>query len=77
MEAHPELAHYNRWVTVFYGGREAKDYENIYDPDQPLKVLRMSDNKTIKEGYLLRSNVLLMFLQFKEKETVELPYGQY
>ena len=67
----------NREVTVFYGGKEAKDYQNIHEEGQDLKVLRLSDNHIIKEGFLLRTNVLLMFVQFQNKNTVELPFGQY
>jgi len=77
LELHPELSVYNRWVTVFYGGRELKDYENIYAEDKKLKVLRLGENNVIKEGYLLRTNVVLMFVEFQEKNTVELPYGKY
>ena len=58
------MAHLDREVTVFYGGKEKKDYENIYE-EQGLKVLRLVDNSSIREGYLLRTNVLLMFLQFR------------
>ena len=58
------MAHLDREVTVFYGGKEKKDYENIYE-EQGLKVLRLVDNNSIREGYLLRTNVLLMFLQFR------------
>lgn len=31
----------------------------------------------VKEGYLLKTNVALMYAQFEEKKTVQLPYGQY
>ena len=42
-----------------------------------MKVLRLGENSHIREGYLLRTNVLLMFLEFREKNTVELPKGRY
>ena len=77
LEKDPSLANHNRYVTVFYGGKESKDYENLYDENSFLKVLRMNDNNNIKEGYLLRTNVLLMYVQFQEKNTVELPFGDY
>lgn len=64
LNAQPELAHFNRWVSVFYGGKEPKDYESLYSEDQSLKVLRFGDNSVIKEGYMLRTNVVLMFVEF-------------
>jgi|JI9StandDraft_1071089.scaffolds.fasta_scaffold1192733_1 hypothetical protein len=68
MALRPELAIFNREVTVFYGGKEPKDHENIYSEDKTIKVLRMGDNHNIREGYLLRTNIAIMFVEFELKK---------
>jgi hypothetical protein len=66
-------------VTVFCGGKEAKDYEKLYSEDSSLKILRLIDTNTnkMKEGYLLRTNIVFAYLQFQEKTIIELPFGHY
>lgn len=58
------MQYLDKEVIVFYGGREPKDHENIYSKDKCIKVLRLGDNHNIREGYLLKTNVVLMFEEF-------------
>jgi len=41
--------------------------------------MRLVENNTnhIKEGYLLKTNLVFVYLQFIEKKHIDLPFGQY
>ena len=64
----PELAGYNQWITVF-AGKESP----LYQEGTNVKVSKLEKNSnTLKEGFLLKTNLLFLYL-----DGGELPVGRY
>jgi len=51
----------------------------VYKEGTSTKIMRLVENNTnhIKEGYLLKTNLVFVYLQFIEKKHIDLPFGQY
>ena len=55
------------------GAKDNQDFESLYNAEANVKITKLEKNYKIKEGYMITTNALFIFLADNE----ELPLGRY
>jgi hypothetical protein len=56
----PELAHLNRWITVFTGGKEGKEVEGLCEAEKTVRIVKIEKNYKMREGFLVTTNPIFI-----------------